>query len=235
MEELRLFRKFKYENEAKEFASILIDNNIKCKIVNNTAGLNLDFNNYNNTDAELFISKSDFEKANNLLEENAKILLKDINQSHYLYEFSDNELLDIVQKKDEWNELDYHLAIQILKERGKEINLESINKIQDERLNELKKPAHSKKSLIILGYALLIIGPVITPFAIISWIAYAFLISGPIIGFTITNSMSTLPNGEKKYSFNKNDRLHGKVILILGVVLLISVIILPIIGLSLAK
>ena len=49
------------------------------------------------------------------------------------------------------------------------------------------------------------------------------------------NSMSTLPNGEKKYSFNKNDRLHGKVILILGVVLLISVIILPIIEIEEAK
>ena len=44
-----------------------------------------------------------------------------IDDDYYLLSFSDDELIDVVSKSDEWNKFDVSLAKKLLKERGNEI------------------------------------------------------------------------------------------------------------------
>jgi hypothetical protein len=178
------------------------------------------------------VHEDDYVEAKKILKKEISKIINEISKEHYLYDFTNEELFDILFKKDEWSELDFQLSIKILNERGEKVDKKLLKKLEEERLNSLKEPKKDAAIFILIGYLLLVLGPVL---GIIwgGWIRTSFLISGPIIGFTITNSISTLPNGEKKYSFNKNDRLHGKWILGIGVVLLFTLIVLNAIGLRL--
>jgi len=58
---------------------------------------------------------------------------------------------------------------------------------------------------IIVGYFLAVIGGLL----------------GIIIGYLLMSSKKTLPNGVRVYSYNDNDRKHGKVIFIIGIIVIV--------------
>jgi hypothetical protein len=72
------------------------------------------------------ISAADFAKVNEILETEARADVAEVDHEHYLYNFTDEELKDLVSKPDEWSPLDHQLAIKILKERGIEISGEEL-------------------------------------------------------------------------------------------------------------
>lgn len=164
----------------------------------NTSNFNLTFT--ENALLNEYIVKlrtEDFQKANDVLKDIAEKEATEISKDHYLYEFTDEELIDIVKKPDEWNSLDYELSQKLLKERGVQFNLDSI---KQERLEELSKPEHSQKTWIIIGYIFVPLGSII----------------GLLIGYFLYYQKRTLPNGERVYSYSSEDRWHGKVLLIAG-------------------
>lgn len=88
-------------------------------------------------------------------------------------------------------------------ERGKNIDSDVLASLKKERLQILAKPEEPQKSWITVGYIFSILG--------------GFL--GIIIGYLLWTSKKTLPNGERIYSYNENDRKHGKTIFILGLII----------------
>src|SRR5260221_4377450 len=68
------------------------------------------------------IKQEDFLKADAVLKELSLKELATVDKDHYLFEFSDEELFEIISKPDEWNEFDFELAKKILGDRGKTIN-----------------------------------------------------------------------------------------------------------------
>ena len=60
-------------------------------------------------DAEIRIKlrQQDFNKAHSVLEEYYTDQLDTIGKDYYLYDFSDQELIEIIEKPDEWGVLDY--------------------------------------------------------------------------------------------------------------------------------
>ena len=200
-----IFRRYGSLEQAREIEKLLNDNNIPTAINDNTSKLDASFSGGNlQNQFELIVETKDFEKAEKILEQNAELLISQVDENYYLYDFSDEELYEILLKSDEWSELDNKLAVQILQKRGKAVDSEILNVLKKERLQVLSKPEESQTPWIIVGYIAALLGGLI----------------GIAIGYSIWKAKKTLPNGQSVYSYNENDRREGKRIFILGLILL---------------
>lgn len=200
-----VFKKFASMEQARELISFLNSNTIETELSNNIAPVdNILIGNSLNQEFEVKIKLSDFDKANKLLEEVAEDQISTIDSDYYLFDFTDDELYDIILKQDEWNEFDYSLAKKLLSQRGKPIDDNLIKALNNKRLNELSKTEENQKPWIIAGYIFAFLG--------------GFL--GLIIGYVLMTSKKNLPNGQRIHSYNSVDRKHGKTIFYIGIVLL---------------
>lgn len=151
------------------------------------------------------LKQSDFEKVNFLLIEKEEKENVMIDEDYYLLSFSDDELLELIAASDEWSPFDVSLAEKLLKERGKEITQEEIEKIKTNRIVELSRPEESQKTYIIIGYITAVLG--------------GFL--GIFIGWHLLTFKKTLPNGNRIYAYSDNDRKQGNRILIIAGIFLV--------------
>jgi len=74
------------------------------------------------------------------LSQTTKAEINEVEKDYYLLSFSDEELIDVIAKSDEWNKFDVELAQKILKEKGKEVTEQQITQIKQQRIEELSKP-----------------------------------------------------------------------------------------------
>lgn len=200
---LSTYRKFIYEDDALELLEILKQNHITYELVNNSSQLDSNFGGDINTKQfELKIHKEDFEQAEKLEEKLVQNEIENVDENYHLFDYSDEELIEIVMKKEEWSKFDYLLAQKILKERGKEVNPELINVINKQRIKDLATQETSPTWLIIIGYVSAILGGLL----------------GIFIGAYLMYYKKALPNGDRMYGFNRNDRSHGQNILILSAI-----------------
>jgi hypothetical protein len=200
-EEFIIFQKFNTESLAIDFGRLLNENKIENLLEN--ISINFDpilSNNEFGKEYCVKIKKIDFEKANVILSEKAKAEINEIQDDYYLFSFSDEELIDVIEKSDEWNKFDVELAHKLLKERGNEITDEQINEIKKQRIVELSKPEEGQNIYIIIGYICAILGGLL----------------GVFIGWHLLTYKKTLPNGNRIYAYSENDRKQGNRILILG-------------------
>ena len=118
--------------------------------------------------------------------------------------FTDDELIEVITKSDEWNKFDISLAKKLLKDKGKEITPEKIEEIKRQRIIELSKPEEGQKGYIILGYITAFLGGLL----------------GIFIGWHLLTYKKTLPNGNRIYAYSENDRKQGNRILTIGYIFL---------------
>tara|TARA_R110002051_G_scaffold86730_1_gene152823 strand:+ start:70 stop:726 length:657 start_codon:yes stop_codon:yes gene_type:complete len=203
-ENYSIFRKFPTLEQATELKDLLNENGIESILADNVLPVDITFSGSTlNNQVEIRIKQSDFKKAEEILEQNAEELIDQIDKDYYLFDFTDEELYEVLLKSDEWNAFDYTLAQKILKQRGKSVDKELLNSLKNERLKDLAKPEGNQKPWIIGGYVFSILG--------------GFL--GLIIGYFLWTSKKTLPNGQKVYSYSENDRKHGKYIFYIGLII----------------
>jgi len=155
------------------------------------------------------IQSTDFERVNQLLTENEKANADTIDKDYYLFNFTDDELMEVITKADEWSSFDNVLAQKILAERGKPINALDIKHIQEKRIEELKEPDAPQTTWIIIGYITAFLGGIL----------------GLFIGWHLSSYKKTLPNGEKVYAYLDNDRKQGKRIFYISIVVLCATVI----------
>lgn len=200
---LSSYRKFIYKDDALELIHVLEKNEIDYELEDNSSRLDASFGADDNTaEFVLKIDKNNFSRVEELEEDLVRDSLNMVDEDYYLFEFSDDELIEIVLKKEEWNKFDYLLAQKILKERGKEINPDLLKSINRQRIDDLKTQEASPKWLIYIGYFLSIFGSFI----------------GFFIGLYLKSYKKNLPNGEAVYSYGKEDREQGKNIMICSVI-----------------
>ena len=210
-----IFKKFPTLEQANELKELLKENGIESLLSDNIPPVDVTFTgNTLQNEFEVIIKQYDFKKATEILEKNAENLIDQIDKDYYLFEFTDEELYEILLKSDEWNEFNYTLAQKILKQKGKSVDKELLNSLKNERLKDLAKPEENQKPWIIAGYIFSLLG--------------GFL--GLIIGYTLWTSKKTLPNGQKVYSYLANDRKHGKYIFYIGLVIAPITLLLKIVG-----
>ncbi|MNK30230.1 hypothetical protein D3C87_486460 [compost metagenome] len=210
-----IFRKSINKSIIEEVASILERENIDFQLIDNEKYFDATFvTDPSKIEYQLLIQKEDFENAETLITKYYSENLV-IPEDYYLKEFSDEELTEIIYKKDEWNEFDYEVAKSILKDRGIVISENDIERINSERLEKLKtnyeKP-DEVKNLIILGYIFSVIGF----FASFVMTFCLFISYG--VSLVILKLKKQLPNGERVHYFNEKDRKHGRRILVLSLI-----------------
>lgn len=93
-----------------------------------------------------------------MFSKDAENLINEIDKDYYLFEFTNEELYEILLKSDEWSAFDYTLTQKILSERGKPVDSGLLHSLKKERLKELAKPEDNQHSWIIGGYLFAILG-----------------------------------------------------------------------------
>lgn len=161
----------------------------------------------------LKIRQNEFELANEILESQAKEHVDKISKDHYLFEFTDEELFELIEKSDEWSKEDYLLAIKILKERGHNLDTTKIDEIKKKRLNDLKKPEKGNVAWLRAGY----------------FFSFAGGIIGLIIGWSHWKSTKIDPTGKRFYVYDEKTRKSGRTIFLIGVLFFIFWIIIGLI------
>lgn len=155
------------------------------------------------------VREVDFPKVEALLNAEAANLLDTVDKNYHLFDFSDEELLEIVAKPDEWSAFDYQVAKSILTSRGLQLGDERLQELKDERLGELSKPERPQRWLIWAGYVFAFLG--------------GFL--GWFIGWHLWNSKKVLPNGQRLYVYTRKDRRHGRRIFVFGMIMAVTLLI----------
>lgn len=195
------YQKFSDKSLANELIETLIKHNIECVFEDASPHFDHTFaNNQTNNEYLVKLKSSDFEKADKVLIALSAKDLTAVDQDHYLFDFTDEELKDVLLKNDEWSKYDYLLAQKILQERGHKIDTTTIKALKEKRIEELALPDKNQKLSVIAGYMFAIFGGIIAIF----------------IGWHLFSHKKTLPNGEQVYRYSEQDRRQGRIILILG-------------------
>ena len=199
-----IFRTFSKIGQALELRELLENHGIETEMGDNSSQLDNSFGaNHALDQVEVRIDIADFEKAEKIIADNAKDLLENISEDYYLFQFSDDELYEILERQDEWNAFDIQLAQKLLSERGKPVDEATIQALRNDRIESLAKPEKDQKGWIIAGYIFAILG--------------GFL--GLIIGYFLWTSKKTLPNGVQVYSYSEKNRKHGQYIFLISIII----------------
>ena len=200
------FQTFSDLELAEEMAAQLQEKGIECTVENNRQFFDPSYaNNSFGADISLKLKPADFYKARKTLEDYYEKHVDQVGRDYYLFDFTDQELVEVVAKPDEWGFLDYQLAQKILKERGKEINPDVAALLKTQRDKDLAQPESAHRYWIYAGYISAILGGLI----------------GVIIAWTLAYFKKTLPNGQRVYVYKEEDRNHGTRILLISCVSLV--------------
>lgn len=211
-----LFRAFREEEDLLFFTEVLDDRNIDYKVDNPQNGSdNALASAYGVQVAEdamqykflLMIAEDDFERAQQELRSHIVEYFRNAGneENSLLNDFSDEELLDVIKKPDEWTEEDTAIAQSLLEKHGKHISNEMVEAYRQKRLEEVRKPKFG-------GYLTIIIG-------------YIFAFGGGVIGIFLAASLlgkKRIFNGEKVNIYDKATRTNATIYLIISILVVIA-------------
>ncbi|HVU55926.1 MAG TPA: hypothetical protein VHD83_12770 [Puia sp.] len=150
----------------------------------------------------LKIAPSNFDRANVLLENYYQRQIQTMDPDYYLFSFTNDELLEILRKPDEWGHLDHALAKKLLADRGRSVTSAELEGFHQERITELAAPSATHPFLIFLGYLSAFGGGII----------------GFVLGYILISQKKTLPNGERVFTYPLSEQKHGKRILVISII-----------------
>lgn len=203
MNEFALFQSFFTEDEAAYTIQQFRENGIDYRLDRSKELLDRAFIG-ENLEKKFFlkIRSSDFTKANQVLD--ARILqnITALERDYYLFSFTNDELIEILRKPDEWSRQDFLIARKILDERGEHISEDVINDLKSKRINELGREESEPIFSIMAGYILaLLVG-----------------IVGLFFGLAFMTAKKNIPNGKKVFTYSRSTRKHGRNIVIISAV-----------------
>jgi hypothetical protein len=236
-EEFATFKKFPTIDAARELVALLDQYAVPFEVDDNSEGTSTVFLGDQPADkVEVKIRRQDFDYVHSLLRSEAEEVAGQVATDHYLYDFTDEELKDVIFKQDEWSELDVLIAQKILSQRGIEISSNTIEEHKAKRLQELKAKEPSPSKWLFIGYFISAFSTFIVlallarlPGLFGNLISFALLITGPMIGYLIASSKKTLPNGEKTFIYDAKTRRQGWIITLIGTASFLVCVILVII------
>lgn len=214
MEELIVFQTFEMEEDAKELAAMLLEEGINAEASSlpkriDAVLIGSDFtNNY-----VVKIAAGDFERANEVIygyQDQAMAIPAD----HPLREMSNEELMAVVGKPDEWGADNYKIALVLLEQRGAPVADAELEALQHKRIATLAEKKKLSGWLLAMGYltALLPAARNIPNIAegsssISVWFFPGAL--GLLIGMSVIVARTTLPNGQRVLTYDAPSIKHG--------------------------
>lgn len=213
-EEYLRFKLFQDKPTAVDFAEVLKQKGIEYQVEEDALMFDPSFaHDPLARDYVIAIKQSDFKAASLAYDEYFAKQLHDVPEDYYLLQFSDDELLEILAKPDEWGSFDYQLAQDLLRQRGVTITKEKTDRLKADRYYELAKP-EGEAVKNILGYYV---------------ISILFFPIGWIIGWVWGYSKKQLPDGYKVYAYNEKVRSHGRTIFLISMILFVLTVILRVV------
>jgi hypothetical protein len=191
------FRKFTDPDLAEALIQQLEAAGIPCEVEDNQNYFNPTFvKNPLSRDIAIRLRQKDFAAAQQLLMTRAQQQFAEVPAGHFLHEFTDAELKDILQKPDEWNEEIQWMAQTLLKQRGIAIDETLLQQYRTARTRTLARPESDGSLWIVAGYASAILGGVV----------------GLFVGGALAFGKKTLPDGSRIFRYTEGERTHGKII-----------------------
>jgi hypothetical protein len=153
----------------------------------------------------LYLDQQDFENAKNLHFSLIDLQIQNLDKSYYLFDYSSDELRNVLRYPDEWNKFDYRVAQYILSKRGEGVEQAKIEEIEQERIKINSHPEKDPIYWIVLGYS----------------VAFAGGLLGLIIGIHLRTHRKTLLNGERVHGYTYSAQQHGTIILCISIIVFV--------------
>lgn len=205
---------FPTEEQADELVELLVDNEITARVSKDEDNVAIAMQvNIAPNKFQVIIDRHHLENAKSVLKKVALEQLKDIPSDYYLYEFTNDELLQVLIERNEWSETDVLLSQKILDDRGVQFKAKEIEDKYLMRQLELAEPEGGQVGWILIGYISAILGGLL----------------GMIIGSFIWRATNRMPDGTKVPAYTDEVRQHGRVIFIIATIVFSSVILLNVI------
>lgn len=191
------FRTLYSEEAANQLAQFFEQHQVPCKVGADMRkrdhifmGGIMDFEYY------VQIEPDDFDKANQLLDQEAERELNDVPDDYYLYDFTMEELKGIRNDRSQWSNLDYVLAGKLLQEKQSAPPAPTPAAPASTVIREPRSHTLLEIILLGLGYALLFFYPLI-----------------PVIGgLLIARTKKPVAGGKTQYEFSEPSRVLGYVL-----------------------
>ena len=155
------------------------------------------------------LKPADFEAARALEDEAGEALAAAAAPDHYLFGFTDEELFEVLVKRDEWSSFDVALAGRLLRQRGRDVTPDTVRLLRQYRAAELTKPEAGQRISIVVGYLFALLGGVV----------------GIVIGLNLLYAKKTLLDGTQGPAYAEADRAHGFRIVLLGFVVALTAVV----------
>lgn len=207
------FREFLSLEEAKDFGHWLDQNQVDYKI--ERPGYLIDQAIVGKAmipEAVVKINTRDFKRVNELLTQ--EIEQQDIPEEHYLWDFSDRELFQLLQNSDKWNIEDLVIAKKILLQRGYKVPDNRVEDHQKAKYEELRSGKDANPVTIIFYLVTIVLGVI--------FLHPLLFIAGIGMGWYFWQDMTTDPYGEKFFTFALSTRKAGQLIFYGGIFLTIA-------------
>ncbi|MFT4760356.1 MAG: hypothetical protein ACI9XO_003053 [Paraglaciecola sp.] len=211
--DFKFYKSFHNVEEAKEFAKILDSKSILYLAESTDTILDKSIVGTGMLPKVIIkILAKDFKKVNGFIAyQIAELDYADV-ADHYLNQLDNGELLEIFAKPDEWSIEDANVAKLIVRQRGIEISKEEISDLRRKRLTSIRAGKSEHKLTMLLYFGGIIVGLLFSPL---------FVIAGLGMGYYYGFSKNVDLDGEKYFTFDATTRGLGKLMLIVGIVILV--------------
>ena len=197
MPELLTYSKFYTKEDAEDFAALMNKAGIENLIEHERDVLDKIY--IGETLDPMFavkIPEESFATADKILESDAESQVNNVSDDYYLFGFTNEELIEVVNDKNGWNQFDQVLARKILSER----NIEIPKPVETQPGADFK-PLRLEMPWLITEYLLSIV--------------FGFI--GIIIGVVTLSAYRTLPDGKKVKMYDAFTRNNAKLMLVIGI------------------
>jgi hypothetical protein len=204
--EYLVYKTFFSIEEAEPILELLQQKGIEYQTTNYNSNIGSTFASTNNPNKiEVRLLPNQFEVVDTILEQEAAKAVTSLPADHYMHSLTEDELMEVLEKPDEWTKEDYLIAQQLLRQHGKVINQAMLDDMWAKRMELLSTPETGSSFWIAVGY--------------ISAFCGGFL--GILMGWYMMSQKKTLPNGESIYVYNQSTRTAGRQIFFIGIASLI--------------
>ncbi len=157
------------------------------------------------------IRPADFTRANVIVDELYRSLAATVEEDYYLFTFSAEQLQDVIRNRNEWGDLNYHLAVLLSGKKTTAATGASFNNATEETVVENMLPIPVNIWILAAGYFCLLTPPFL----------YGYPAVGSLfIGWFIVGATRTTSLGVKHPVYNKTGRIHGKVMITLSIIVI---------------
>ena|SRR5689334_24564216 len=151
---------------------------------------------------ELRIRRDQFANVNKLLEQKASQDFSRPGFTHYLDDFSIDELKNVLHEDDSWSAYDVQIAKLLLQQKGVIVPTHA-NTLKEDFLGE-----RVKTDWLVLGYILALMWGI-----------------GLFVGWSLVYARKTMPDGHSVLMYDDYSRKHGRYLIIIGVLAIVIYVI----------